>query len=466
MAKAKQQFLCAECGDVFPKWVGKCPSCGTFDSVKEYRERGIGNKEKGTVEGMDLMNREGGNEKREVSDFERMETGIGELDRVLGGGFFPGSLILFGGHPGIGKSTLALQIFLRLQNAMYFSGEESREQVSSRAGRLGAEERRSEGAEENASQLRNSPASHLNRIFGTNSLEDIVATIEKHKPEFVIIDSIQMVGSSTSNFGTISQIRENAETLLKVAKNLGVTVLVIGHVTKNDELAGPKVLEHIVDAVLYLEGDRNTELRILRSPKNRYGSTLEVGVFEMTGSGLQELLNPSEFFLAERAPDSSGSAITVVREGARNFLMEIQTLTVKTNFGQPRRTSHGMDLSKFHLLLAVISKFTPFPCHEYDAYLNVIGGLKVTDPASDLAICAAILSSRAEKEIPADTVIFGEVGLSGEVRKVPQMDRRIAEAEKLGFKKVVCPRIGGNIEDHLVEVVEVKNILDLLKAIF
>ncbi len=449
MAKQKTQFLCSECGDVFPKWVGKCPSCGTFDSVKEFKEigAGLGKGASVKIEGVDLAQSIDANTQK-AGDLTRMETKISELDRVLGGGFFPGSFILFGGHPGIGKSTLSLQIFLALDNAIYFSGEESAEQVGHRAERL-----------------KGGTAKNNNAIYSTNSLEDIVATIEKNKPKFVIIDSIQMVGSSTSNFGTISQIRENAETLLKVAKHLGVTVLVIGHVTKNDELAGPKVLEHIVDGVLYLEGDRNTELRILRSPKNRYGSTLEVGVFEMTGSGLQELNNPSEFFLAERAPDSTGSAITVVREGARNFLMEIQALTIKTNFGQPRRTSHGMDLSKFHLLLAVVSKFTPFKCHEYDAYLNVIGGLKVTDPASDLAICAAVLSSRAEKEIPADTVVFGEVGLSGEVRRVPQMEMRIREAEKLGFKRIICPKLGKGLASSTSEIIEIRNILQLMKAI-
>lgn len=448
MAKKSQQFLCSECGEVFPKWIGKCSSCGSFNTVKEFREAKLGN-DKIREEGLDLVV-QGIGDSPVSNGLSRTETKISELNRVLGGGFFPGSFILFGGHPGIGKSTLALQIFLSLDKAMYFSGEESVEQVVNRSERLGTLEVRSMKDEGG-------------RIFSTNSLEDIVATIEKNKPPFVIIDSIQMVGSSSSSFGTMSQIRENAETLLKVAKNLGVTVLVIGHVTKNDEIAGPKMLEHLVDVVLYLEGDRNTELRILRSPKNRYGSTLEVGVFEMQGSGLKELNNPSEFFLSERMPDSNGSAITVVREGARNFLMEIQALTVKTNFGQPRRTSHGLDLSKFHLLLAVISKFTPFACHEFDAYLNVIGGLKVHDPACDLAICAAVLSSRTEKEIPADTVVFGEVGLSGEVRKVPQMERRISEAQKLGFRRVICPV--SKIQGSGIEVVGVRNIGEMLRAI-
>ena len=367
---------------------------------------------------------------------------------MLGGGFFPGTLVLFGGAPGIGKSTLALQLFLQIPEALYFSGEESVEQVTHRANRLGKMSR---------------PVS----IFSTCSLEDICQTIAKSAPPFAVIDSIQMVGTENSTFGQISQIKENAEILLKLAKTTGTTILIIGHVTKSDEIAGPKVLEHIVDVVLRLNNEGNNEVRILTSPKNRFGSTLEVGVFEMRGEGLIPLANPSEFFLAERAENASGSAISVVREGSRNFLLEIQVLTVKTNFGQPRRTAHGISLSKFHLLLAVVSKFTPFKCAEYDAYVSVVGGMRITEPAADLAICASILSSRAEKEIPADTIILGEVGLSGEVRSVSQLEMRLMEAAKLGFKKAIVPRTQGKVKvpKHL-SIVEVRSVLELVKAVF
>jgi DNA repair protein RadA/Sms len=276
-----------------------------------------------------------------------------------------------------------------------------------------------------------------------------------------------MVGLQDSRFGSVSQIRENAEVLLKLAKSTNTTILIIGHVTKNDELAGPKVLEHLVDVVLYLEGERNSELRLLRAPKNRFGSTLEVGVFEMRGAGLQALSNPAEFFLAERALDTQGSVITALRDGVRNFVLELQVLTVKTNFGQPRRTSHGFDLSKFHLLLAVVAKFTPFTCEQHDGYLNVIGGLRITDPAADLAIVAAVLSSRLEKEIPADTVVLGEVGLSGEVRRVQHLDARLVEIAKLGFTRVVCPKIPkGLVIPKGLSVDPIKTVSQLLPVLF
>lgn len=339
---------------------------------------------------------------------------------------------------------------------MYFSGEESREQVLNRAERL-------LGSAESGL-----PEPELaNRIFSTNSLEDIITTVQSQKPDFIVVDSIQMVGLQDSRFGSVSQIRENAEVLLKLAKSTNTTVLIIGHVTKNDELAGPKVLEHLVDVVLYLEGERNSELRLLRAPKNRFGSTLEVGVFEMRGVGLQALSNPAEFFLAERAADTQGSVVTALRDGVRNFVLELQVLTVKTNFGQPRRTAHGFDLSKFHLLLAVVAKFTPFSCDQYDAYLNVIGGLRINDPAADLGIVAAVLSSRLEQEIPADTVVLGEVGLSGEVRRVQQLEARLIEVAKLGFKRVVCPVVPKGVEiPKALEVEPVKTVAQLLPVLF
>ncbi|MDH3324382.1 MAG: DNA repair protein RadA, partial [Candidatus Peregrinibacteria bacterium] len=413
MSKKKQSFLCSECGDTFPKWFGKCPSCDEFGTVKEFRESKVSGGEK-LDQGVDLSSKE----KTSHTAKERFMSNIGEVDRVLGGGFFPGSVILFGGHPGIGKSTLALQTFLNLpkeHNSLYFSGEESVEQILHRVERVNPHNKKTknelissevQGKDEKRSKPYDpSTASSIadfdeeicrnQSIFATNSLEDIVATIEKSKPALAVIDSIQMIGSENSSFGSVSQIKENAEILVRTAKACGTAILIIGHVTKNDELAGPKVLEHVVDCVLYLEGDANSEIRILRAQKNRFGSTQEIGVFDMQNNGLVELQNPSEYFLAERAENSSGSAISVIREGARKFLLEIQVLTVKTNFGIPRRTAGGISLQKFHLLCAVVSKFTPFNMENFDGYLSVVGGFKIAEPAADLAICAAILSSRA-----------------------------------------------------------------------
>ncbi len=448
MAKSITQFLCNECGEIFPKWMGKCSSCGAWNSIVEFREsKAVDGKGKKMDPGIDLVGQPSKTE--EFSHFkERFTTQISEVDRVLGSGFFPGSLVLFGGSPGIGKSTLSLQMFLNIEGAFYFSGEESPEQVMSHLQRIRS-------------------GKHEKSIFSTNSLEDVCETIIKNKPKIAVIDSIQMISREGASMGQVSQIRENAEVLLKLAKSTGTTILVIGHVTKADEIAGPKILEHLVDVVLYLEGEKNSELRILRATKNRFGSTQEVGVFEMTHQGLVELKNPSEFFLAERAENSAGSAITVVREGARNFLIEIQALTVKTNFGLPRRTSHGIDLAKLHLLLAVISKFTPFKCEQADAYLNIVGGLKVREPAADLTICAATLSSLLDKEIPADTVVLGEVGLSGEVRRVVNLESRLAEIAKLGFKRAVVPRVpkGAKLPKDL-EVVEVRSVLEMMKTLF
>jgi len=453
MAKVKTQYLCSECGDTNPTWLGKCPNCGAFNTLKEFREAKLKTEGGASLQtGVDLSLSENQKQADTTGNIERLEVGQTEIDRVLGGGFFPGSVTLFGGHPGIGKSTLSLQIFLELGSGFYFSGEESRDQVFNRAERL------LDGKTAGTTR---------DRIFSTNSLEDIITTVQTHKPAFIVVDSIQMVGLADSRFGSVSQIRENAEVLLKLAKSTNTTILIIGHVTKNDELAGPKVLEHLVDVVLYLEGERNSELRLLRAPKNRFGSTLEVGVFEMQGAGLKALMNPADFFLAERAADTHGSVVTALRDGVRNFVLELQVLTVKTNFGQPRRTAHGFDLSKFHLLLAVVAKFTPFSCDQHDAYLNVIGGLRITDPAADLGIVAAVLSSRLEKEIPADTIVLGEVGLSGEVRRVQQLDARLIEIEKLGFKRVVCPSVPKSVQiPKGLNVEPVKSVAQLLPVLF
>jgi len=456
MAKDNQQWLCTECGEVFGKWIGQCPSCEAWNTIKEFHEAKISSGKTDLSKGKDLtLSPDLNSSRNKLSPDLRISSGIEEVDRVLGGGFFPGTLALFGGAPGVGKSTLALQIFLGIKDAQYFSGEESVEQVMHRANRLSPD-------------LKKVNENKVRTLFSTNSLEDICQTIAKSSPSLAIIDSIQMIGSANSTFGQLSQVKENAEILLKLAKSTGTTILVIGHITKSDEIAGPKVLEHVVDVVLRLNGEGNSEVRVLSSPKNRFGSTLEVGVFEMRGDGLTELANPSEFFLAERAENAAGSSIAVVREGSRNFLLEIQALTVRTNFGQPRRTAHGIGLSKLHLLLAVVSKFTPFKCGEYDAYLSVVGGMKIIEPAADLPICAAILSSRAEREIPADTVILGEVGLSGEVRSVSQLEARLIEAEKLGFKRAIIPTTQMKKLSNKLKItsVGVRNVGEMVKVIF
>jgi DNA repair protein RadA/Sms len=453
MPSKKETYLCTECGEDFSKWFGKCPSCGAFNTLKVFSAPAISS-EKKEFRGQDLLSK---NNDLEVENppknknLERIQSEISEVDRVLGGGFFPGSVVLFGGQPGIGKSTLSLQVFAQIRRgrkAFYFSGEESVEQVKDRLSRV--EKNRSEGA----------------GIFATNALEDIITTTQKHQPDFMVVDSIQMIGLSGSSFGSTTQIRENAEVLVKLAKSTNTTILLIGHVTKADELAGPKILEHLVDTVLYLEGEKNTEIRILRSPKNRFGSTLEIGVFDMKSSGLVPLENPSEYFLAERAQKASGSVITVVREGARNFCLEVQALTVKTNFGSPRRTAQGLSLQKFHLLCAVVSKFTPFKMENYDAYLNVIGGFRVGEPAADLAVIAALISSQTEREIPAHTVILGEVGLSGEIRSVSNLSARIAESEKLGFEKIIVPPLRSQkFESSKITIQPLSHITQLLKIL-
>ena len=451
--KTTSQYLCSECGETFSKWMGKCSSCNSWNTINEFKESKINAKGKSSVRGIDLLTLKNEN-KSTIKNHahQRISTNITEVDRVLGDGFFPGSLILFGGSPGVGKSSLSLQVFANVEGAFYFSGEESREQVLSRAKRMFPDV---------SHEIQNQ-----SNIFATNSLEDLFETISKNKPVFVVVDSIQTISSESSSFGQVSQIRENAEALLKLSKSTGTSILVIGHVTKSDEIAGPKMLEHLVDAVLYLEGEKSSEIRILRSTKNRFGSTQEVGIFEMTGSGLKELKNPSEFFLSERADNAFGSVVSVVREGARNFLIEIQALTVKTNFGFPRRTAHGTDLSKLHLLLAVISKFTPFKCEASDVYLNVVGGLRIHEPSTDLAICSAILSSFVQKEVPADTIVLGEVGLSGEVRHVAALETRLREADKLGFRKAITPPLKSVSAPKKLEVVEVRSVKELMSELF
>lgn len=443
-----QNYVCSDCGESTTKWSGKCMNCGAFNTLKEFREASIGKTKTKNKTGQDMLKQDGSGMKDHL--LQRIETGISEVDRVLGGGFMPGGLVLFGGSPGVGKSTLALQIYGHCDNAIYFSGEESKHQIVTRGKRLFADKKFAE-----------------DKIVATNSIEDIITTVGVHKPDIIVVDSVQMITIGENGFGSQGQMRENVEVLLQLAKSSGVAIILIGHVTKADEIAGPRVLEHLVDVVLQLEGERNSEIRILRGKKNRFGSTLEIGVFEMEKNGLFPLANPSEFFLAERGNDAFGSCISVIREGVRNFLFEIQVLTTKTNFGLPRRTAHGVDVAKFHLVLAVVSKFTPFGCENFDAYLNVVGGWKIKDPAGDLAIAAAVMSSRMEQEIPADMVIMGELGLSGEVRSANNIEARLQEAAKLGFAKAVVPKIRKKIDiPKGITIHEVSHLRDMARVVF
>lgn len=425
MAKPATRFLCAECGASHPKWQGRCDACGAWNTLSEQQEspRPPG---KGGQAG-------GGRRllfvplKGQTAPPPRITTGIAELDRVLGGGFVPGSVVLVGGDPGIGKSTLMLQAAARVAErgrTFYVSGEEAIEQVRLRALRLGLEE---------------APLA----LAAATSLRDIAASLEA-EPEaaLVVIDSIQTVflDSLDSAPGTVSQVRACAAELSRLAKARGFALVLIGHVTKEGTLAGPRVLEHMVDATLYFEGDRGHQFRILRAVKNRFGATDEIGVFEMTDRGLMEVPNPSALFLAERRGNISGSAVFAGMEGTRPVLVEVQALLSPAAGGSPRRQVVGWDSGRLAMLLAVLETRCGLSLGQNDVYLNIAGGLRISEPAADLAVAAALISAAADRPTDAGTVYFGEVGLSGEVRQVAQTDPRLREAAKLGFQAAVLPR--------------------------
>ena len=430
MAKAKKSvFFCQNCGHEESKWLGQCPACKEWNTFVE---------EKVTVSrGSTSAASEAGKERASkvvtlssvsVEEDERIRTGIAELDRVLGGGIVQGSLVLVGGDPGIGKSTLLLQVCQRLsdagKNVLYISGEESLKQIKLRADRMG----------------RFSDSLYL--LCETN-LDLIRQTIERQKPDVVVIDSIQTmyneeVGSAP---GSVSQVRESTNVLMQLAKGMNIAVFIVGHVTKEGTVAGPRVLEHMVDTVLYFEGDRHASYRILRGVKNRFGSTNEIGVFEMRREGLAEVENPSEFMLSGRPENASGSVVACALEGTRPILMEIQALVCRSNFGMPRRTAAGLDYNRVNLLMAVLEKRSGLPLSNYDAYVNIAGGIRMNEPAADLGIVMAIASSYKNRVIPEDTIVFGEVGLSGEVRAVSMPEQRVAEARKLGFKTCIIPEV-------------------------
>ncbi|MFA5117044.1 MAG: DNA repair protein RadA [Candidatus Omnitrophota bacterium] len=423
----KAVFTCQNCGYQAPKWLGRCPDCNNWNSFVEEDFSGQRRPQEG--ERQSLYTEEPVLLKDvEVKESSRLKTDIKELDRVLGGGIVAGSVVLIGGDPGIGKSTISLQVSNQLTKAghtvLYVSGEESVKQTKLRANRLGTHDRGSL------------------YIVSQTDLSLIVQYIRKLKPDAVIIDSIQVIfePSISSSPGSVSQVRECAGILTQLAKSTNTPVFIIGHVTKEGNLAGPRVLEHIVDTVLYFEGDRFSVYRILRAVKNRFGSTNEIGVFEMGSAGLAEVKNPSEIFLSERPKDISGSVVSSVLEGSRPLLVEIQALVSKSSFGYARRRSQGFDFTRLSLLIAVLEKRIGLRLELEDIFINIAGGIKIEDPACDLGVCASIASAFLDNTVMSDTVVLGEVGLAGEIRSISQILLRINEAEKLGFKHCVIPR--------------------------
>ncbi len=426
MAKSKVRYVCSDCGSVQMKWMGKCPDCDEWNTLEETTITESSGPARGPFSAL------GAPQPLALPDIptepsQRIILKNSELNRVLGGGIVPGAGILVGGDPGIGKSTLLIQMAAEVaQNVgrvLYVSGEESAYQISQRAIRLGI-------VEPNL------------LVLSDTVLEQILDRILETKPALIIVDSVQAIHSSANNSaaGTVSQVRDCTAHLLRLVKHENIPLFLVGHVTKDGTIAGPRVLEHMVDAVLQLEGERFHSYRLLRSIKNRFGSTNEVGVFEMGENGMEEVANPSEFFLAERLPNASGSAIAVPMEGSRPLLVEVQALSSVTSFSQPRRTGNGVDFNRLLLVTAVLSKRAGINLATQDIFVNVIGGMKIGEPASDLAVAAAIASSYRNQPVAADLAIIGEVGLSGELRSVSHLPRRLREAAKLGFKRALVPR--------------------------
>ena len=431
MAKGKNTvFFCQNCGYESAKWMGQCPGCREWNTfVEEQVVTGQGKSSRmKTVTGSSEKNKPAKLSEVSIEKEDRISTGIGELDRVLGGGIVAGSLTLVGGDPGIGKSTLLLQVCRNLagdgREVLYVSGEESLKQIKLRANRIGTF------------------SDHLKLLCETD-LESIEETIRRSKPEVVIIDSIQTMfhGEISAAPGSISQVREATGLFLQLAKGLGVSIFIVGHVTKEGTVAGPRVLEHMVDTVLYFEGDRHASYRLLRGVKNRFGSTNEIGVFEMEAEGLREVLNPSEFMLNGRPENASGSVVACSMEGTRPILVEIQALVCHSNFGIPRRQTTGTDFNRVNLLMAVLEKRLGLQMGNCDAYVNIAGGIKIQEPAIDLGIAMAIVSSFKNRAVSSDMIVMGEVGLSGEVRAVSMIPVRVQEAKKLGFATCVIPSV-------------------------
>lgn len=451
MPKAKTIFACQNCGSQSPKWVGKCPDCNQWNTFAEEIFQSETNEKQGfftlsTAEALPLSD-------ISLKDRKRFSTGLGEFDRVLGGGAVPGSLILLGGDPGIGKSTLILQALDKMtQNGvkvLYATGEESAEQIKMRGDRLGI-----------SSKL---------LVIAENSVDRIVAQVQKIKPDILVVDSIQTVflPALSSAPGSISQVRESAGKLLYLSKTSGMATVLIGHITKEGALAGPRTLEHMVDCVLYFEGDSSQHYRILRTSKNRYGSTNEIGVFEMTSAGLIPVENPSSLFMPGKSDPRPGSSVTASLEGARPFLVEIQALVSSSSLANPRRTTLGVDPGRVAILVAVLEKIVGLNLYAQDIYVNAAGGFKVVEPAADLAILGALVSSFRNKPIVPGRLLIGEVGLSGEIRGVQGMDIRLNEAEKLGFKSCILPKSKKNLaKSSSLECFPVETVSQALEALF
>lgn len=451
MARAKSTFICQNCGASYPKWVGKCENCGEWNSLVEQVVASTGNSAvaRGAHSGKILSPQT----MRSINADEqakRLSTGIADLDLVLGGGVLPAGVMLLAGQPGIGKSTLLLQVAAHIaqgHSVLYASGEESASQVKLRATRLGAE---------SGDDL---------QFVASTSADDISATIRSGKYQLVIIDSIQTLSLDeiTSAPGTVSQITNSANVIIRAAKESGAAVILVGHVTKEGSIAGPKVLEHLVDVVLQFEGDRYGGFKVVRAVKNRYGSTSEAAIFEMNDRGLEVVTNPSAALLAERQ-NADGSVVLATLEGNRPILVEIQALVNPTNFGYPKRTASGFDLNRLNLLIAVLEKRTKLNLSDKDIYINVVGGLKLADPAADLAVVMAIASAAAGRKLQDELVVFGEVGLGGEVRSAMAADKRVAEAKKLGFTQAIAPQTSGKKNSFIKGVRDVRAaLIDYLK---
>ena len=450
-SSTKTVFYCSECGNETAKWMGQCPACGAWNTLVEAPKEpkmSLGTRAKRIAQPKLIS-------ELDAEEELRFSTGIGEFDRVLGGGAVRGSLVLVGGAPGIGKSTLLLQLCGRIseqETILYVSGEESQRQLKMRAQRLGVD--------------------HGSiYVLAETDLNTVLATIDDLQPTVLIVDSIQTMydAETASTPGSISQVRECTMRIMRSAKDSGYTAFVVGHINKEGSIAGPKVLEHMVDCVLYFEGDRHASYRILRGVKNRFGSTSETGIFAMVEEGLQELSNPSASLLAERSDEESGSAVMIYLEGVRPILVEVQSLVVTTAFGMPRRTAIGYDLNRLIVLLAVLEKRCSFTLGNKDVYVNVIGGLKVNEPACDLSMAVAIVSNLKNRIVPTDMVILGEVGLTGNVRSIPRIEQRINEAKKLGFKKFIIPE--GNYKqikdnDSSIKIRGVKSIQEAMQLVF
>jgi len=452
MAKTKTVFYCTNCGNETHKWMGRCPGCGAYNTMEEHIEKPI-------TPGRGIAAAVGTSRKpqsiREVTSAGevRFSTGMGELDRVLGGGAVAGSLVLVGGAPGIGKSTLLLQICNSLcsgRRVLYVSGEESERQLKLRAERLGVF----------PEQL---------YILSETRLSDVVNATEETKPDILIVDSIQTLYNeeNESSPGSVSQVKDCTMSMMQLSKSQGITVFVVGHINKDGNIAGPKVLEHMVDCVLYFEGDPNTSYRLLRAAKNRFGSTNEIGVFEMMDTGLTEVPNPSQMLLEGRPEGAHGTCVACVMEGTRPVLAEVQALVAKTTANVPRRTADGFDYNRAVLLLAVAEKRAGLKLSLFDAYINVIGGLRLDEPGADLSVILAVASSYREKAIADDLVAIGEVGLTGEIRSVSQMNQRLGEVVRLGFRKCIIPKVGSEKLEipKGIEVFKVRNIREAIEIV-